>query len=122
MLLDPQLTSQAFLNVALNALQAMQHGGTLTIALRWHESEEVALISFTDTGTGMTPEVSGKIFTPFFTTKRKGTGLGLYAVKEIVQRQGGTVHVESAVGEGTVVTIRLPAVEPSPEGRGAGAA
>ena len=112
-LLDPQLTSQAFLNVALNALQAMEQGGTLTIALRRHESEDVALISFTDTGTGMTPDVSEKIFTPFFTTKRKGTGLGLYAVKEIVQRQGGTVSVDSAAGEGTVVTVSLPAVEPA---------
>jgi signal transduction histidine kinase len=112
-LLDPQLTSQAFLNVALNALQAMEQGGTLTIALRWDGGGEAALVSFTDTGSGMTPEVSEKIFTPFFTTKRKGTGLGLYAVKEIIQRQGGTVHVESAAGEGTVVTVRLPAVEPA---------
>jgi signal transduction histidine kinase len=65
----------------------------------------------------MTAEVRGKIFTPFFTTKRKGTGLGLYAVQEIVGRQGGAVNVASAPGEGTTVSVRLPAVEPAAEDR-----
>jgi signal transduction histidine kinase len=116
-LLDPQLTSQAFLNIALNALQAMEDGGTLVIALRWPAGGGVGEVSFTDTGSGMTAEVRGKIFTPFFTTKRKGTGLGLYAVQEIVGRQGGAVNVASAPGEGTTVSVRLPAVEPAAEDR-----
>jgi signal transduction histidine kinase len=107
--LDPQLTAQAFLNIALNALQAMEGKGALTIRSRWHPDEEAVSIAFTDTGPGMPADVREEIFTPFFTTKRHGTGLGLFAVKDIIERQGGDVSVASAPGEGTVITVRLPA-------------
>jgi signal transduction histidine kinase len=111
--LDPQLTSQAFLNIILNALQAMEGGGTLTIHSRWIP-EGAVTVAFEDTGGGIPPEIRDRIFAPFFTTKRQGTGLGLYAVKDIVERQGGTVEVNTEQGEGTVVTVQLPAVEDVP--------
>jgi signal transduction histidine kinase len=109
--LDPQLTNQAFLNIALNAIQAMENGGTLTIATKWLSEDGAVIVSFSDTGKGMTPEVRDKIFSPFYTTKRYGTGLGLYVVKDIVEQQGGSVSVSSTPGKGTVVTIKLPAKE-----------
>ncbi len=105
--LDPQLTIQAFLNITLNALQAMDGKGTLTIRSRWLAEQEAVSVAFMDTGRGMPPEVLEKVFTPFFTTKHQGTGLGLYVVKDIIERQGGEVTVASAPGEGTVVTVRL---------------
>lgn len=107
--LDPQLTSQAFLNITLNALQAMDGKGTLTIRSRWLPEQEAVNITFIDTGRGMSPEVVAKVFTPFFTTKHQGTGLGLHVVKEIIERQGGDVTVTSVPGEGTEVSVQLPA-------------
>ncbi len=107
-LLDPQLTTQAFLNIALNALQAMNNGGTLTIRTRWQPEHDRVEVRFEDTGAGIPPEVQEKLFTPFFTTKRQGTGLGLYVVRSIVERQGGEVTFHSTPGEGTVFIVRLP--------------
>lgn len=108
---DPQLTNQVFLNIALNAIQAMDNGGTLTISSSMDPDDESVSINFSDTGKGMTSEVLDKVFYPFFTTKRSGTGLGLYVVKDIVGQQGGTVSVSSTPGEGTMVTVKLPARE-----------
>lgn len=109
--LDPQLTNQAFLNIALNALQAMEDGGTLTISLRMLPEDGSAVVIFSDTGKGMPQEVRDKIFNPFFTTKRYGTGLGLYVVKDIIEQQGGTVAVSSIPGKGTQVTVKIPTRE-----------
>ena len=106
---DPQLTLQAFLNIALNAVQAMSRGGTLTIASEWNRDARELAVTFADTGGGMPAEVLGKIFTPFFTTKHQGTGLGLYVAKDIIEQQGGRVEVASTPGAGTVFTVRLPA-------------
>lgn len=106
--LDPQLTNQAFLNIALNAIQAMEDGGTLTISTKWIADDGAVTVSFSDTGKGMPPEVRDKIFNPFYTTKRYGTGLGLYVVKDIVEQQGGSVSIASTPGKGTVVTVKLP--------------
>ena len=108
---DPQLTLQAFLNIALNAVQAMSRGGTLTITSKWHRDARELLVTFEDTGEGMSPEVLEKIFTPFFTTKHQGTGLGLYVAKDIIEQQGGGVEVSSTPGVGTIFTVRLPTQE-----------
>jgi signal transduction histidine kinase len=101
--LDPQLTTQAFLNVSLNALQVMERGGKLAITSR--ADNDRLIVSFVDTGEGMPPELLEQIFTPFFTTKKYGTGLGLSVVKSIIERQGGEVTISSTPGQGTEVRI-----------------
>jgi two-component system NtrC family sensor kinase len=100
---------QAFVNIAINACEAMGKGGRLSIATRPLPGTGAVEISFADTGPGIPPEVLRKIFDPFFTTKEKGTGLGLSVVYGIVERHQGKVEVESVVGKGTRFTIRLPA-------------
>jgi two-component system NtrC family sensor kinase len=100
---------QAFVNVAMNACEAMgAKGGRLRVSAR--APEGAVEIAFADEGPGMPPERVSHIFDPFFTTKEKGTGLGLSVVYGIVQRHGGTITVDSAEGEGTTFTLRLPAI------------
>ncbi len=103
---DPDQMKQVFLNLFLNAVQAMPAGGTLTVginALNDHLEVEVR-----DTGCGIEQEKIDKIFEPFFTTKERGSGLGLSIVRTIVEAHRGTIRVESSLGEGTTITIRLP--------------
>jgi two-component system, NtrC family, sensor kinase len=114
---------QAFVNIALNACEAMSTGGTLKVTSRQSDEKTVEVI-FADTGPGIPPDHLSKILDPFFTTKEKGTGLGLSVVYGIVERHGGKLDIRSRVGEGTTVTIRLPmatAVAPSPGVPGAAA-
>jgi signal transduction histidine kinase len=104
-MLDREMFGQALLNLMLNAEQAMPEGGELTIqAVR--EDGKVCL-SLIDTGKGMTQEVLGKVFRPFFSTRAGGTGLGLPTTRKIIQAHGGTLDVQSEVGRGTKFTIRL---------------
>jgi two-component system NtrC family sensor kinase len=100
---------QAFVNIMLNACEAMKDGGTLSISCRpTPDAAGVALV-FTDTGAGISPDRLAKIFDPFFTTKEMGTGLGLSVVYGIVERHHGTIGIQSEVGKGTTFTIVLPA-------------
>ncbi|GAO04851.1 sensor histidine kinase [Anaeromyxobacter sp. PSR-1] len=100
---------QAFVNVAMNACEAMgAKGGRLRVSAR--APEGAVEIAFADDGPGMPPERVSHIFDPFFTTKEKGTGLGLSVVYGIVQRHGGTIAVDSTEGQGTTFTLRLPAI------------
>jgi two-component system, NtrC family, sensor kinase len=99
---------QAFVNVVMNACEAMGKGGRLEVATR--ASAGVIQVVIADDGPGIPPERLRKIFDPFFTTKEKGTGLGLSVVYGIVERHGGSIDVDSRVGEGTTFTFRLPAV------------
>ena len=103
-----------FLNIIINALDAMKKAGTLTVTTR-HENGEWVIVRFADTGCGIPPDVMGKIFKPLFTTKieGKGTGLGLAISQDIVENHRGTIHVESMLGEGTTFIIRLPLQENS---------
>jgi signal transduction histidine kinase len=111
--LDRDLFRQAFLNLLLNAREAMPGGGELTIqAIR--EGDDVAL-SLIDTGKGMTPEVLSRIFKPFFSTNPGGTGLGLPTTRKIIKAHGGTLEVQSEVGRGSKFTIRLPPYNPAEE-------
>jgi len=105
---DANQLQQVILNLALNAGQAMPHGGTLTVTTRQEGTRVV--VSVKDTGVGISPEHLERIFEPFFTTKDpgKGTGLGLAVSYGIVEQHGGTLNVESRVGEGSVFTIGLP--------------
>ena len=99
---------QAFVNIILNACEAMADGGRLTIRARPSEDRAALEFEFEDTGTGIPPDELAKVFDPFFTTKEKGTGLGLSVVYGIVERHGGTIAARSELGAGTTFTIRLP--------------
>jgi two-component system NtrC family sensor kinase len=107
--IDIEALRQIIINTALNAIQAMPEGGSLTVTTK--ETYTRLVITVQDTGTGIAPEIRKKIFDPFFTTKEvgEGTGLGLAVTYSIVQQMGGTIEVESELGTGTVFTITLPA-------------
>ena len=99
---------QALVNIMLNGCEAMQPGGTLTIACRPTSDRQHVELVFTDTGSGIPPDRLAKIFDPFFSTKEKGTGLGLSVVYGIIERHSGTIAIQSQVGVGTTLTVRLP--------------
>ena len=99
---------QACVNVIMNACEAMGRGGTLAIEVSPVEAGRWVEVAFSDTGPGISPEHLTKIFDPFFTTKEKGTGLGLSVVYGIIERHGGKIEIQSEVGKGTRVAIRLP--------------
>lgn len=103
---DSQQLKQVFLNLSLNAIQAMEGGGRLTIATR-RENECVQAI-FTDTGCGIGPSQIERIFDPFYTTRVKGTGLGLPISHRIVERHGGSIRVNSQPGKGSTFIVSLP--------------
>ncbi len=104
--LDAGLLKQAFLNMVLNAIQAMPNGGRLTVetGLR-NEMLEVKII---DTGNGIPEENRKKLFSPFFTTKKNGTGLGLAITYRIIENHRGTIDVASEPGRGTTFTVKIP--------------
>jgi signal transduction histidine kinase len=108
---DPQQLEQVFLNLIHNAFQAMEHGGTLTVAT--YAEPGAVRVRFADTGKGISPAELQRVFQPFYTTKHRGSGLGLPIVKKIVQAHGGTVEIESEPGRGTAATLTLPAPEGS---------
>jgi signal transduction histidine kinase len=103
---DREQLKQAFLNLVLNALQAMPEGGTLTIGTETTDGQ--LRIRFTDTGQGIPQENLERIFNPFFTTRQEGTGLGLAITHRIVQGHGGRIEVQSVLGEGTTFIVVLP--------------
>ncbi|HGH3374842.1 TPA: two-component system sensor histidine kinase ZraS [Kluyvera cryocrescens] len=104
---DPDRLNQVLLNLYLNAIQAIGHEGAITVSVAECGDGRVRL-SVTDSGKGMTAEQLQAIFTPYFTTKADGTGLGLAVVQNIVEQHGGTIHVESTPGKGAVFTLYLP--------------
>jgi len=108
-LVDRAQLKQVFYNLIKNALQAMRAGGILRI--RTEAADDRIVISFIDTGHGISAEQMGRIFEPYYTTKPEGSGLGLMIVQRIVRDHGGTIDVESDVGRGTMVRIRLPVHE-----------
>ena len=105
---------QVLLNLVINARQAMDEGGQLTITVCRHADDEMAEIMVSDTGSGMSPETLQQIFEPFFSTKdadtqgQGGTGLGLSLCREIIESHQGRIRVESAVGRGTRFILRFP--------------
>ena len=104
----PDRIQQVFLNLLLNALDAMPAGGRLMVsATRTNEPDGVRL-SFADTGTGIDPDLLPHIFDPFYSTKAEGLGLGLFISQNIVEAHGGHIDVHSTVGEGTTFTLWLP--------------
>lgn len=99
---------QCLINLALNAIEATEAGGKVTFTTRFVPETEMIEITVSDTGTGISDEDMGKIFNAFFTTKGDGTGLGLAITRDIIEEHGGTIDVESELGQGTSFTIRLP--------------
>jgi PAS domain S-box-containing protein len=104
--IDPEQLQQVILNLLQNAMQAMPDGGAIAVGLRVEENQGV--LSVGDTGIGMTDEVREKLFTPFFTTKEDGTGLGLVTSKKIIDAHNGKIRVDSEPGRGTQFSISLP--------------
>jgi len=102
---------QSFVNIALNACEALNKGGTLTVTSR--AVGNMVEVAIADTGPGIAPEHLSHILDPFFTTKEKGTGLGLSVVYGLIDRHGGTLDIKSQVGQGTTVIVRLPVATPS---------
>ena len=97
---------RVFSNLAMNAQDAMPSGGTLTISVK--SVGQSAEVSFTDTGTGITPENMEKIFDPLYTTKIQGTGLGLAVCQQIIAKHNGRMDVSSEEGVGATFTVRVP--------------
>lgn len=107
--LDPAQIKQVLVNLIKNAIHAMTKGGILT--LQTDVSADGIVLSVGDTGGGIPSEQINRIFEPFYTTKKKGTGLGLMIVRRIIRDHGGHINVESHVGEGTVFRLWLPLYE-----------
>jgi two-component system NtrC family sensor kinase len=108
LLSDPDQIQQVFVNIILNAAEAMMKGGTLTIASSLSKNGEFILTRFADTGPGIPEEHRERIFDPFYTTKEHGTGLGLSISYGIVEQHGGTISVESVAEKGSVFIVQLP--------------
>jgi PAS domain S-box-containing protein len=104
--LDEPSMRSALMNLALNAVQAMPGGGTLTV--RTEARDGSVSVEIRDEGAGMTREQVENIFEPFFTTKSQGLGLGMPFAQRVVEQHGGTISIESRPGAGTAVTLRLP--------------
>jgi two-component system, NtrC family, sensor kinase len=105
---DPDQIQQVFINIILNASEAMINGGTLTINSEVASSGNFVTIRFADTGPGISETIKEKLFDPFFTTKEQGTGLGLSISYGIIERHGGTISIDSTVGKGSTFIIQLP--------------
>ena len=110
--IDPAQIQQVLVNLIKNALQAMTKGGTLT--LQTGEGADGVWFSVADTGGGIPKEQLNRIFEPFYTTKKKGSGLGLMIVQRIVRAHDGRIELESEVGRGTIFRVWLPLHERKP--------
>jgi two-component system NtrC family sensor kinase len=107
-LVDPDQIQQVFVNIILNAAEAMTKGGVLTITSDTSPKGDSLVIRIADTGPGISEEVRERIFDPFYTTKEHGTGLGLSISYGIVEQHGGTISLESCLGKGSTFLIQLP--------------
>ena len=112
---DSSQLQQVFLNILINATEAMPNGGTISTITRMDGDDHV-WIEISDTGKGIVPAKADKIFDPFFTTKTRGTGLGLAICRRLVEQHGGTIEVQSTLGEGTSIVICLPLAQQNKEG------
>lgn len=101
---------QLLINLIKNAIEEMQSGGTITIGLKHHHNQFIELF-VRDQGKGIPEEEVNHLFTPFYTTKASGTGLGLALVKKVIEEHNGTLKVESLIGVGTTFNIQLPCID-----------
>src|SRR6185437_288130 len=105
-LADAELLKIVFLNLLINSAQAMKGQGEIRISVSTDAADAVVVLA--DTGPGIPPEVLGRLFTPFVTTKARGTGLGLSTVRRLIEAHHGSIAVDSPPGAGARVTVRLP--------------
>lgn len=107
---DPAQIQQVFVNIIMNAADAMNGKGALTVATKSSDRDNYVEVSFADTGKGIFSDELGRVFEPFFTTKGigQGTGLGLSISYGIIQQHGGTIKVSSRVGQGSTFVVILP--------------
>ena len=110
---------QVFLNLVINSMEAMPNGGSLRILVESPDSQALGagdsgtvMLRFCDTGTGIVPDQLPRLFDPFFTTRSRGTGLGLTIVRRLILEHGGRIRVNSSPGEGTTFFVELPQVSP----------
>ncbi|SHE75200.1 two-component system sensor histidine kinase AtoS [Desulforamulus putei] len=107
--MDPDQMEQVLMNIIYNAVQAMPDGGEVTLSTGHDVKEKMVAIDIKDTGCGVPEELLDKLFDPFFSTRAKGTGLGLTIADEIIRAHGGSIEIKSKEGLGTTVRILLPA-------------
>jgi signal transduction histidine kinase len=105
-LADPELLKIAIENLLLNAAQAMRGEGVLRIRL--HEANGTAMLDVADSGPGIPAEIRDRVFTPFFTTKARGTGLGLATVERIAESHSGSINILQSTSSGTTMRLGLP--------------
>jgi two-component system sensor histidine kinase HydH len=105
---DERKLKQVLVNIFENATDAMPRGGTLSAAIQFNEVRQQIELHISDTGQGIAPEQKERLFTPFFSTKPQGTGVGLAIARGIMRQQGGDLVIESIVGTGTTVSMHLP--------------
>ena len=115
----PDQLEQLFINISLNAFDAMARGGAFTVTTVWgdgleHHPDEISpiIVRLSDNGVGIPPEEIGLLFEPFYTTKERGagSGLGLFVSYLIIDQHGGTIEVESELEKGTTFIVKLPAI------------
>ncbi len=104
--MDSDKISQVLLNLYLNAIESMNNGGCLSVSVS--KDKKGVILRVSDNGCGIAQEYLAHVFDPYFTTKSTGTGLGLAIVNNIVEAHGGHIRIESQVGHGTMVEVRLP--------------
>lgn len=112
----PDQLAQVFLNIVINAIEAMPNGGRLTVGTTKTRDGKWVHITFADTGPGMDEETKASIFEPFFTTKQTGTGLGLAISYGIIERHGGQIQVDSAPEVGSTFVVQLPVIDTARQG------
>ncbi len=110
---DREQLRRAFLNLGINAVEATPEGGSIKVRVDFRAESTrrragAVMVEFSDTGKGMSREQKQRVFEPFYTTKKKGSGLGLAVVKQVAERHGGCVSLESVEGEGTTVRFEIP--------------
>jgi len=108
---DAQKIKQALVNLIQNAIEATPRGGRVVVRV-WAESSDCAVVQVTDQGPGIDAALRDKLFTPGFTTKDGGTGIGLVVARSVIEQHGGTLNVESAPSGGCTATVRLPRKAP----------
>ena len=107
---DPQQLQQVFINLMINAVEAMPRGGELQVVAKKNQHRHIVVLQIIDSGDGIPPELLGRLFEPFATAKERGTGLGLAVSRRILEEHDGTIGVHPRTPRGTMFEVSLPLV------------